>query len=41
MEIANGKTPFHGQKPLKVLKSLLRSEPPRLDDGEGKTYSQV
>jgi hypothetical protein len=29
-ELANGKTPFDGQKPLKVLKSILRPEPPQL-----------
>eukprot|EP00291_Cryptomonas_curvata_P004628 CAMPEP_0172190106 /NCGR_PEP_ID=MMETSP1050-20130122/22920_1 /TAXON_ID=233186 /ORGANISM="Cryptomonas curvata, Strain CCAP979/52" /LENGTH=298 /DNA_ID=CAMNT_0012864925 /DNA_START=66 /DNA_END=959 /DNA_ORIENTATION=+ len=30
MELAKGRTPFEGQKPLKVLKSILRSDPPEL-----------
>jgi hypothetical protein len=31
MEIANGKTPFAGMKPLKVLKMILQNAPPKLD----------
>jgi hypothetical protein len=30
MELAKGRTPFEGQKPLKVLKSILRCDPPQL-----------
>lgn len=30
IELAKGRTPFEGQKPLKVLKSILRCDPPQL-----------
>ncbi|KAJ1480951.1 kinase-like domain-containing protein [Baffinella frigidus] len=30
IQIAHGKTPYEGQKPLKVLKSILNHDPPKL-----------